>query len=1476
MCDAGARSYETHFYCALCGGPFAKVFRTAVPPAPPNNIDYDHELYGGRSTDGTDTSLENEFNLDPEDNRILPEEFVLNNMSHAAKRSRALRLRAEKEGFRRGMMGEQRTTWHAYDGKLISTQQMKWTKSLRALISRKANRQPFNHDRYLNNGRDAYLTGRGLIRQSQNWADAFASIEEDEGHDESDGSDVHTEFPVFSDEEIKHHTYGFNVYQELGRSDARYVISSIPFHDECWTMLDLAIEEAGKERGIDEMNERIKMDDLWGYLRGLVGMTGVMDSSIVPQSTWAALLEERRVDGIVTRLGEVDYREGQAAGEGWQWKHEEGLHWLVADPSSISVLNSPLLPVVSKKPLPCAPRAALMDPFQSLPPEIILEICTMLTSTDIFGLKTATPAAHNLGLPDSFYRRFLQEEFKYLPTLVKEVGDYETLRERKELDAIDWRGSFERLRRLMMVPKDGEGWESVDIGLKNRNRIWKIVKPMADHFVESSPALLLHRYSAPVPFAERTRVVRGYVGVRTGRQGLIESVYFGPRTRVIDPDIKDEAGDPLREDLALTLDVVRVWLDGEGGPLCGLGFFVTSEDQEVQRWERFGRRGSFYVDVKIGSRVLTGFVFCLHNHIVCGVQLVFNNDTLFSEKHGCWNGVARKITAPSRYRNLVGVIGFVNSGGFIETLGILEETPEQHREDAIGPLAAPPQTVDLSHAEASVWKRLPPPNVKLLEREGPHIMDWRMCRGEWEIWANGFHEEGAKEPPGKDRTLLEIVGYYDDTALRGLEFVYREHSSNKRVASILGSKQAKEWDSIGFKEGESVAAVVICYSDACVHGILFVTGGGRTSEVFGPRYLGIHKVFAPTANVDGPSQTIFRKETTGDIIGLHCLYDEEGQKFLQLGLMLLIDDDKIYETELPHPIPFSDLDSKLQVWDDGPPPEDWSIASRPGEMGIFTRDFAPAQFSGWIALSSLRRVTIYGRMKGVRFSFEEGKDRFFGYVRDVSNGVYVQEIGYENGERVTGIVVVREDPTCSSPGEKPGSRDSIESTSTNGDEQQFLDRIYLLTNWNEGELSLPVKYRVSSPYLVAIKFDFSYHQLISWAPIYAPDPDVPVSQKLISEMLQFPWKCRLDDITADRKIKPTSRVACIFFDEEEGKRIDAVKGYVGKSGDFCGLLFRREGDWESNVFGHRSAYELTFELMEGERFTSIFFPERDLKALALCTNRGRTTPWFGRGSKRVILREPPRGLESVGIYGTLDRQIEYYEETIDWGTIGLLCRPDQRCPTARPKTHGQIPPPITQYPQSDPQLPWFSNLQALPTDVWLSPLVAQREGQYVGKPGIGRAYSLFDPAQLDQIVAHVNLSHHAGIKSLRFCGTSRMGLVTLGEWPEREDVKIKGPAKMRILGPTGERIEKVKVAFQRLDQQDLVVGLSMETNFGRLKKVFSSELCLERPIRLSPHNVKSLECTETEEIVGFHGIVSDYNIHDLGLVLRRIPKLSSH
>lgn len=326
MSDARSRSYETHFYCALCGGPFAQVFRTAVSPAPPSYAARsDHDGYDCGTEDENDNDydenldLEDEFNISPEDNRRVPEEVVLNGMSHAAKRSRKLRLRAETEGRRRGIMGGQRTTSEAYDGRRISAKQMKWTKNLRAVVFRRADNHPLNYHHYLDRNDTAYFTGRGLIRQEQNWADAFASIDEDEGDDALGG---HTEHPTFSDEDISKNTYGFHVYQELGRNDCLYIISSIPFHDECWSLLDLAIEESGKERGISQMNECIDTNDLWGYFRGLVPVTG----ALVPSSTAAALLEEHRGGEIVTRLGEVDYREAQGSGDGWQWKHEEGLH----------------------------------------------------------------------------------------------------------------------------------------------------------------------------------------------------------------------------------------------------------------------------------------------------------------------------------------------------------------------------------------------------------------------------------------------------------------------------------------------------------------------------------------------------------------------------------------------------------------------------------------------------------------------------------------------------------------------------------------------------------------------------------------------------------------------------------------------------------------------------------------------------------------------------------------------------------------------------------------------------------------------------------------------------------------------------------------------------------------------------------------------------------------------------------------------
>lgn len=172
------------------------------------------------------------------------------------------------------------------------------------------------------------------------------------------------------------------------------------------------------------------------------------------------------------------------------------------------------------------------------------------------------------------------------------------------------------------------------------------------------------------------------------------------------------------------------------------------------------------------------------------------------------------------------------------------------------------------------------------------------------------------------------------------------------------------------------------------------------------------------------------------------------------------------------------------------------------------------------------------------------------------------------------------------------------------------------------------------------------------------------------------------------------------------------------------------------------------------------------------------------------------------------------------------------------------------------KLPWFDDITAFPTDLRLAPLVAQRPGIYLGRPSVGRAYTIFDPSQLDQILVFINIFNRAGITSIRFRGTEKMGLITMGEWPDREDIRIKRRQRMNISGVKGERIVRVRVTFQRLESEDRIVGLVIETNSGRSKAIVTSEMSPEKQIHPSAHNVKILECGEDNEIVGFHGVVS--------------------
>lgn len=214
-------------------------------------------------------------------------------------------------------------------------------------------------------------------------------------------------------------------------------------------------------------------------------------------------------------------------------------------------------------------------------------------------------------------------------------------------------------------------------------------------------------------------------------------------------------------------------------------------------------------------------------------------------------------------------------------------------------------------------------------------------------------------------------------------------------------------------------------------------------------------------------------------------------------------------------------------------------------------------------------------------------------------------------------------------------------------------------------------------------------------------------------------------------------------------------------------------------------------------------------------------------------------------------------ESIVLDTVGLLYRPKKRTSNYRGFIQNPTLPRPSGFQLTDEvtMLPWFSDITDLPADLQLAPLVGQRPELYLDRPEVGRACTIFDPSQLDQILVFVNLFNRTGITSIRFRGTEKMGLITMGEWPDREDIRIKRRQKMNISGVKGERIVRVRITSQRLDSGDQVVGLAIETNLGRSETIVGSEMFPENP-NLSAHNVKILECGDDNEIVGFHGIVS--------------------
>ena len=472
-----------------------------------------------------------------------------------------------------------------------------------------------------------------------------------------------------------------------------------------------------------------------------------------------------------------------------------------------------------------------------LPVETILEISSYLSSSEIFRFKIASPAVLNTALPGGFYRRFLKEEFRYLLKLRPEVEKHEESIRRGIPCPIDWRGSFERLRRLVSTPrlsgspgdKDyGKEWDHVDICLKNCSRIWKIVKPMAEVLVETSSCALRELHEAHADAVGRTNVARGYVGVRSSMEGTTHTAYAGNRGR---PNGRFDPNDPeeeLEDIIRVEVDGVRLWSDRK--TFCGAEFFMRDEGRHEIRTAIFGRRSIKYTDALAKGRRLAGFAFCLDDGIICGAQVFYRdefavNGTAPSKRAGRWDGPVRKIIVPPGMRTFVGLTGFMNSLGFIETIGILEE----HGARSVGGVPVlprePPRTVPLSHDECSLWRKRPPPsNVVMREREGSELVDWRLRSCDWEIWEPCSEGDGVERGKLNPSFRLErIAGYYDGRFLRGLEFAYVDRNHRQRTSLIGSNDKCYRESFMDLEDGEAIIASVINFSDEGVHGILVST-----------------------------------------------------------------------------------------------------------------------------------------------------------------------------------------------------------------------------------------------------------------------------------------------------------------------------------------------------------------------------------------------------------------------------------------------------------------------------------------------------------------------------------------------------------------------------------------------------------------------------------------------------------------------------
>ena len=103
-------------------------------------------------------------------------------------------------------------------------------------------------------------------------------------------------------------------------------------------------------------------------------------------------------------------------------------------------------------------------------------------------------------------------------------------------------------------------------------------------------------------------------------------------------------------------------------------------------------------------------------------------------------------------------------------------------------------------------------------------------------------------------------------------------------------------------------------------------------------------------------------------------------------------------------------------------------------------------------------------------------------------------------------------------------------------------------------------------------------------------------------------------------------------------------------------------------------------------------------------------------------------------------------------------------------------------PDAATGLPWYSDINSKRPDYILGPMPSGRA--YPDPERYWREYAVYEPSELEQIRLYVNRLYLTGFRAMRLLGTTKMGILTLGEGADLRDAysAVKRSEKMIIQG----------------------------------------------------------------------------------------------